>query len=255
MKQSWQLKPFIMKKIFVSLILVALSFIATAQTKHYDSLAVLIIDRMTDVIGDMESCSFKLNTASDVMEPSKGLVKCFTDYHVYMSGSDKMLVNAHGYKGHRQFMYNGQQLAYYSFDENNYGVLQVPDNIIRMIDSVHAMYDIEFPAVDFFYPSFTDDLLENADSVLFLGIDKINEEEYFHILATNKDITFQFWITNDAYNLPAKFAVTYKNQPGDPQYMASFSEWQVNPTLPPAMFDFLPPPGATVVRIMSKTDK
>jgi len=244
-----------MKKILGFLILTPLCLLSKAQQIDHDTAAIVIMDRMADVIGDLESCSYKLNTATDEMDPSVGLVKRFADYHVYMSGPDKMLVNVHGHKGHRQYMFNGDQLAYYSFDENNYGILPVPGNIIQMMDSVHALYDIEFPAADFFYPAFTDDLMQDADTIKYLGIDKINGGEYFHILAMNKDMAFQFWISNDAYTLPAKFVITYRNQPGNPQYVASFSEWQVNTTLPDAMFDFLPPPGAAKIRIMSKTDR
>lgn len=241
-----------MKNIFIGVFLMLLFFNATAQTKKQDSVAILIIDRMSDVIGDLRSCSFHLTTSHDITD-TVGVIKKFTSYDVYMGGPDKMLVNAHGWRGHRQFMYNGTNLAYYSFDENNYGILSVPSNVIEMIDSVHHMYDIDFPAADFFYPAFTDDLLEEADSVLFLGMDVIENKEYFHILATSKERTFQFWINNDAYNLPAKFVITEKTKAGNPQYAASFSDWIINPDLPDAMFDFQPPPGAARVRIMSKT--
>lgn len=249
------MKSNVMKKLLIILPIALISMAATAQTKKFDTLAVLIIDRMTDVIGDLESCSFKLNAATDVVDPSKSLIKYFSDYEVFMSGPDKMLVNAHGHKGHRQFMYNGAQLAYYSFDENNYGVIPAPDNIIDMIDSLNDQYDIDFPAADFFYPAFTDDLLLHSDSLRFLGMEKIGSKEYFHIAAYTREMDIQFWISNDAYNLPARFAITYKAKQGNPQYVGFFSEWQINPQLPSAMFDFLPPPNASLVRIMSKTDK
>lgn len=228
---------------------------ACGQTRPYDSVAVLIIDRMADVISDLEACSFKLNTAVDVSDPENGLIKHFSDYEVYMSGPDKMLVNAHGPEGHRQYMYNGQQLAYYSFDEHNYGIVRTPETTIRTIDSLHAHYGIEFPAADFFYPAFTDDLLEHSDVVRFLGLDRIDGKEYFHILASGKEVSYQFWISNDGFNLPSKVVIAYKGKEGNPQYYASFSAWQLNPDLPAAMFDFLPPPGAASVRIMSKKDR
>lgn len=229
---------------------------AGAQAKKkQDSLAIIIIDRMADVIGDMESCRFRLNVANDVRDQSRGLIKQFTDYEVFLSGPDKMLVNAQGDKGHRQFMYNGSQMAFFSFDEHNYGILPAPPTTIRMIDSLHDQYDFDFPAVDFFYPAFTDDIIQEADSILFLGTVTMKDKEYFHIIAHNKLVTFQFWVNNDAYNLPAKFAITYKTEAGTPQYLASFSDWEVNPKLPAALFDFLPPPGASRIRIMSKTDR
>lgn len=244
-----------MKTITGLILLALIGYDGIAQKKRHDSLAILIIDRMADVIGDLGSCSFKLNTAQDVPDTSAGMVKRFTDYEVYMQGPDKMLINAHGYKGHRQLWYNGQQLAYYSFDENNYALVGGYSNIIKTIDSINLMYDIEFPAADFFYPAFTDDLIENADSIRFLGKQIIGGIEMFHIVAVNKDAIFQFWINNDAYNLPARFAVTYKMKTGQPQYLATFSGWNVNPSLPIAMFDFLPPPGASRIRLVARTER
>lgn len=245
-----------MKKLVVVLFLSLLTICVFGQgKKQHDSIAIVIMDRMSDVIGDMASCSFKLHVINDIADPSVGLIKQFNDYEVYMTGPDKMLVEAQGYKGHRQLMYNGKQLAYYSFDEKNYGILPAPETIIKTIDKINDQYGIEFPAADFFYPAFTDDLLESADSILFLGTTLIQDKEYFHILAKGKNINFQFWVNNDPYNLPARFAITYKNQPGNPQYVASFSDWQINPTLPVAMFDFQPPPGARPVRILAKDER
>lgn len=242
-----------MKRTIITSCMILLGFAATAQAKKQDSIAILIIDRMSDVIGDLQSCSFHLSSANDVAD-TFGLIKKFANYEVYMSGPDKMLINAHGWRGHRQFMYNGAELAYYSFDENNYGVIPVPDNIVGMMDSVHSMYDIDFPAADFFYPAFTDDLLEDSDTLLYLGMEQIEDKEYFHILASSKERTFQFWIDNDAYNLPAKFVVTDKTKPGNPQYLAAFSDWKINAEFPDAMFNFQPPPNATELHLMSKND-
>lgn len=247
--------PTYMKNAIMGLSLILISIGVAGQSKHDDSLAVLIIDRMADVISDLESCSFKLNAATDINEHGSGIIKHLTDYEVYMSGPNKMLVNVHGYKGHRQLMYNGKRVAYYSFDEHNYGVLQAPETTIKAIDQLHTEYGIEFPAADFFYPAFTDDLLEHSDSLRFMGLLRMEGKEYFQVVAFCKEVIIQFWIHNDAYNLPAKFAIIYKNQPGNPQYTATFSEWQINPVLPVSMFDFLPPPGAAKVRVMAKTGR
>ncbi|MDR2919501.1 MAG: DUF2092 domain-containing protein [Tannerella sp.] len=253
-----------MKRIFtprnVKILSISLFFTLQAsgvfpQSKQQDSLAILIVDRMSDVIGNLESCSYHLSTTTDIVDPLFGHIKELASFEVFISGPDKMLVNAHGYRGHRQLMYNGNELAYYSFDENNYGILPVPATTIQMIDSVHTHYGIEFPAADFFYPAFTDDLLNEADLFRFLGIVRMEGKEYFHLVASTKDKNIEFWINNDAYNLPAKFVITYKTQKGNPQYHASFSDWQINPVLPEAIFDFLPPAGAAQVRIMSQNEQ
>jgi hypothetical protein len=244
-----------MKKSAIILLLVLAAGVGNAQPKKYETIAIQIIDRMAGVIRNLEACSFTLNTAIDITDSAHRLIKCFTDYEVFLGRPGEMIINASGYKGHRLLMYNGHQMAFYSFDEHNYGILQTPNTLIETIDSLHNYYDIEFPAADFFYPQFTKDLLDNSDSLQFVGIAGIEGKEYFHLIAFSKEMIIQFWINNDVYTLPAKFAITYIKKEGSPQYLATFSGWQINPDLPPAMFDFLPPPGASKVRMLSKSEK
>lgn len=244
-----------MKKFLYYFCLAFLPCVAFAQQTKNDSVAVLIMDRMADVIGDLKSCSFTLNTSFDTHDPVHGLVKVFQTDEVYMAGPNKMLVTSKGPKGHREYRYNGFELAYYSHTENNFATLEAKPTIMETIDMVFNTYGIEFPAADFFYPAFTDDLLENSDDVAYIGKSKINGMECFHILATNKEVNIQFWISNDAYNLPQKLLIIYKFMEGSPQYEATFSQWQINPDLPSSIFNFIPPPGAARVRIMKKNEK
>lgn len=153
-----------MKKTIGALALLLVSCTLIAQSKkNYDSLAIIIVDRMSHVIGDLASSSFKLNVASDMEVPSKELIKYFSDFEIFMDGPDKMLVNARGHKGHRQFLYNGEQVADYTYDENNYGIEAAPNKILNMIDSINHAYGVDFAAEDFFYPAFTDDLGRNRN--------------------------------------------------------------------------------------------
>ncbi len=246
-----------MKAIAISVFFSLLVFSnISAQNSQQDSVAILIIDRMSDVIGDLKSCGYRLSVTSDVADPTFGLVKEFTDYDVYFSGSERAAVDIHGSKGHKEYLYNGQEFAYYFFDENNYGILPSSGtNVVETIDSLHIKYGIDFPAADFFYPSFTDDLLEDMDIIKYLGMVKIEGKECFHIVASGKEINLEIFINNDAYDLPSKFIITYKTQQGSPQYQATFSDWKINPELPASMFDFLPPPGARKVEIMAKSEK
>lgn len=244
-----------MKKILLYTCCLLLSIGTFAQTTRNDSVAILIIDRMADVIGDLESCSFTLKVSQDIQDPIYGLVKKFQTDDVYMVGPNKMLVNSNGPKGHQEYWYNGTQLSYYSHNENNYALLESRNTIIETIDEIFHQYGIEFPAADFFYPTFTDDLIENSDQLAYIGKSIINGTECFHILATNKEANIQFWVSNDAFNLPQKLLITYTTIKGSPQYEATFSNWQINPNLPTSLFNFLPPPGAAKIRIIPRNQR
>lgn len=238
-----------MKRILLFFFGLAMLLPARAQESRVDTVAVMILDRMASVIGELTSCSFTLCSSVDIEDPEYGLIKQMEKDDVYFSGPDKLLVHFYGDKGHRAFWYNGLQATCYWFDENNYAVIEPPDNTIEMINYINEDYGIEFPAADFFYPTFTDNMLGLFDNIVFLGKKKVNDQECFHILAWNKDMNVQFWFANDAFNLPVKFIIIYKNE-GNKQYEADFSNWQLNPVFPDAIFDFLPPPMARKVSIL-----
>ena len=240
-----------MKKIFF-ILLFTMSLQIFAQESRFDSTAILILDKMSSVIGDLSSCGYTLNTSNDQIDVELGLVKQFTVHQVYMVGPDKMLVDSHGEKGHRGFWYNGKQLAYYSYTENNYAVIDAPSNIISTIDTVNKTYGIEFPAADFFYPTFTDDLIENNDEIVFVGKSIIIDKDCFHIIARNSVMSIQIWISDDALFLPVRTVIVYYDVSPNQQYEATFSNWQINPELPNAIFEFSPPRDANRLKLVAK---
>jgi hypothetical protein len=225
---------------------------ASAQENRVDTVAVMILDRMASVIGELTSCSFTMNSSADIQDFELGLVKHTQKDEVYLSGPDKMLIHSYGDKGHRGFWYNGEVITCYWFDENNYAIIDAPDNTIAMIDTIHKDFGIEFPAADFFYPTFTEDVLNFFDDIIYLGKKVLNDQECFCVLALKKEMSVQIWFSNDAFNLPVKFVIIYKED-GNRQYEATFSNWQLNPEMPVTIFEFMPPPGAHEVSILPKT--
>ncbi len=241
-----------MKKIFLFLFLILFCQV-NAQESRIDTAAIMILDRMGEVIGDLGSCGFSLSTSQDVLEEYEiGFIKYFDEHEVYMVGPDKMLINSRGDNGHQGTWYNGKQLAFYSYDENNYVLIDAPSGIIATIDSMHKTYGIDFPAADFFYPSFTDDLIEQSDYIIFHGVTKVDGKESFHIVAKNSEMSVQIWISDDAFLLPVKMIIAYHQEGSMKQYEASFSNWKMNPQLPPVMFEFSPPRHAKKIKILAK---
>jgi hypothetical protein len=226
-----------------------------AQTRRIDTVAVSILDKMTAVIGDLSSCSVTIRSSYDVSSRELGLVKHSDEQELFLRGSGKMLLRSEGDKGSRSFLFNGKSLSYYSLDRNQYSQIETPASLIEMIDTVNKLYGIEFPIADFFYPSFVDDILAESKNLMYLGLTQIDGKECFHIAGTAADKTFQFWVSNDAFYLPMKIVIVYTNKEMNPQYEAVLSNWQVNPNLPDAIFQFTPPVRSKQVRMVPLKNK
>ena len=156
-----------MKKIFLVLTGFMFSLVTLAENHRKDTVAVMILNHMADVIGDLNSCSFKTSTAIDVADAEFGVIKQLGTDKVILVGPNKMLVNSAGDKGHRGYWYNGSQITYYSFEENNFASIEAPSDIISTIEAVNHDYGIDFPAADFFFPTFTDDLVKEFETIAF----------------------------------------------------------------------------------------
>jgi hypothetical protein len=222
---------------------------ASAQRTNIDTIAVAILDRMTAMIGSLSSCHYMVRSNYDVRSQHLGLVKHGDDEQIYMQGPNKLLIRSQGDRGERSLYYDGETLSYYSLESNQFAILPLAASIVDMIDTVNKLYGIEFPASDFFYPTFVDDLLSESRNIIYLGMTKVDGKDCYHIAGTTPDMTYQFWISDDALTLPMKMVIVYTNRDMNPQYEATLSDWQVNPVLPSSLFEFMVPPKARKIKM------
>lgn len=243
-----------MKKFFL---IICLVFVAqapaqeTADKEQVDPVAILILDKMSDLIGDLESCTFTLSTRQDVEDPDHGWVTQHSTSTMIFDGPDKMHVHRNGEKGQEGFWYNGEEVSFYSYSQNNFVRISAPETTLATIDTLNVVYGTEIPAADFFYPAFTDDLLEAFPTIRYLGKKPIAGEDCYHIKASNDEMEIQFWISDEAYKLPVRYSIVYKGK-SNMQYESKFSDWVLNPVIPPSVFEFMPPKNATAIKILAQ---
>lgn len=241
-----------MIKYIIAFIILAIPFYGQGQSvREIDSSAVYILDRMADIIGELEAVSFTMKSATDRLDDRKKIETHYSTSQVSMVGPDKMVFHRTGDKADHGFWFNGTYATLYSFDQNRYVTLEVPGNIIGMIDELNTRFDFQFPAADFFYPSFTDDILEEFDTLEYLGKSKVEGEDCFYIRATNEEMHLQLWIAGNNRNLPKRFIIIQKGKK-NLRYESTFSNWDLNPMLPNTIFEFLPPPGSKLIDILEK---
>ncbi|HXB96231.1 MAG TPA: DUF2092 domain-containing protein [Puia sp.] len=250
------------KRLPLLLVAIALSVVqAKAQAKtapsvrRIDTVAVAVLDRMSKVIGELGSCSFTVRANYDISSRDLGLIKHSDEEQLFLHGPDKLLWKTDGDRGSRDFYFDGKQLSYYSHDKNQYGQIDASMNIVEMIDTVNKLYGIDFPAADFLYPTFVDDILSESKELAYLGLTRVEGKECYHIAGRTADKTFQFWISDDAFSLPLKLVIVYTSREMNPQYEAILTDWQVNPNLPDALFDFSIPHKATRVKLLPMSAK
>ncbi len=234
--------------LFSVLCLSLLGSFAYGKNPRIDSLALYLLTESNIRLQNIQSCRFTAEISYDVWGDDVGLIKHSSLDKIYMKFPDKMYINAIGDKGHKALWYNGNILSYYSFINNQYAQTSAPNSILETIDTLSKALGIEFPAADFFYPTFVSDILNTGCNLIYLGIAKVGERDCFHIAGKSETASFQFWIANDETLLPVKMAIVYTSEKHQPQYEAVFNNWELEGNYPDAMFDFNPPPTADKIK-------
>jgi hypothetical protein len=222
----------------------------TQPSRRIDTIAIAIMDKMSAVLGELGSAGVTIHTNYDVSSRELGLIKHSDEQQLYLHAPDRLMLRSEGDQGSREYYFDGSKFSYYSLDKNQYGQIDTSLPLMEMIDTVNKLYGIEFPVADFFYPGFVDDILYQSRDLVYLGLTKVDGKECFHIAGAAPDKTYQFWICNDAYYLPMKMVIVYTNKQNNPQYEATLSNWQINPSLPDALFDFSVPLKARKIKMV-----
>jgi len=78
----------------------------------------------------------------------------------------------------------------------------------------------------------------------------INGAPYDHLFFSQPPgIDLELWLSKNEQALPARLIVTYRSLPGNPNFVALFSDWNLDVRPPDTDFTFQPPAGAEQVAL------
>ena len=232
------------------LIILSITAVTANSYAQYDSIAVAILDSVSDKISVLETCSFKFDSEFDISSSEYGLITHTESGNIFLKGPDKMTIERKGDRGHRKFFYDGKTYSLYSFDKNQFASGPATISIIELIDSLSSYYGVEVPGADIFYPDFVDNILETSNNLVYLGIVMIEDNECYHVAGAMDDMTFQFWIKTISPGLPLKMSIVYINKPEKPRYSIRFSDWRLDEDISDSTFEFSAPEGAKQIKLI-----
>ena len=109
----------------------------------------------------------------------------------------------------------------------------------------------KLPLADFIvgnpYPS----LIKDTLSAIYVGQSLVGGTMTNQLAFQRKGLEWQIWIEDGPNPLPKRVAIVDKAVTGSPRFVATVSDWNVNPGLTSSDFVFTPPEGARKVPSLS----
>ena len=163
---------------------------------------------------------------------------------------DRLRVDIDGDDGATQVFYDGKTLTLFAPARKEYASLPVPDTIEKMIKEAEKRIGFDFPLEDFLSQIPDQSLLSGVTEGKIVNDVTIDGAPVQHLtLFQPPGLELELWLTKDAKSLPKRLFITYRSIPGQPNFIAIFSDWDFAVTPTDADFTFQPPEGAKQVEL------
>lgn len=148
-----------------------------------------------------------------------------------------------------QFIYDGKTITLFSATENVYAITDQPGDLDSAIRYAVGTMGIRVPLARLLTTTFPAYLQKmTTGDVDYVEYNTLGATPTDHIVGQLEDVDYQVWIAEDL--LPRRIVMTYKYAPGEPQFWAEFSDWNLKPKISAKTFAFKPPKGAEKIQSM-----
>lgn len=228
---------------------------ATAQQKPPTPKPVIekrardILREMGDYLKTAPAFIFKTTITYDQVLPTGQKLQFGAVTDVAVRRPNRLRAGRRGDLENRQLWYDGKSITLLDVNENVYATIAAPGVIDAALDLAMKKYGISAPLADVVYADPYTLLMEKVEGATYVGLHSVGGTRCHHLAFTQKNVDWQIWIEDGKQLVPRKVVITYKNDPGSPQFTAVISKWDFNVRLPDRLFIFHPPEGAGRVTI------
>ena len=198
-----------------------------------------------------EQMSFQARTIRVYADPNGEPLHIFHTLKVTMHRPNRLLAEVSGDDGSSKLVFDGKTAIIYSAAQNKYASIAVPEGTIAgMLKEAVGRLGVDFPLADFLSDEPGKAFLTGVASGRVVNTVTIDGAPYDHLFFFQPPgIELELWVAKNEQSLPRRLIVTYRTLPGQPNFIAEFSDWNFNVQTPDADFTFQPPAGATQVEL------
>lgn len=233
----------------VATVLNASLFCQGEQNSNIDRRADQWLRRMSDYLAGMKFFSTDAEIWQDIQISTGQQIQAGRNISFQVRRPDRLHTHVTSPRRNRELIYDGNNITLLDRAHNFYGTIRASGSLDDAMDTASEKFGIEMSLEDFIVSNPYRDMLKNVQSGSDIGPVTVMGTPCEHLAFTQGNIDWQVWIEEGPRPVPRKFVITYKDEPGTPQFTAIFTKWDFMTPLPEFLFKFEPPPGATKIPV------
>jgi hypothetical protein len=218
---------------------------ALAKTGEQAPDAHEIMMRMANFLSKAPRWSVTLHTSYDTLQPDGSKIEWNEIRSVTLQRPDHLRVESQRSDGARTLvLFDGKEITTFDESANAYARVSHPGSIDDAV--VYFVHDLgmRLPLAVTLLTRLPGELQQRVQSVNYVEKTVTLGDPADHIAGKTATVNFQLWIAEGDQPLPMRAVLTYKDAPGQPQFRAQFSDWNLDFEPPDSLFAFTPPAGA-----------
>jgi hypothetical protein len=207
-----------------------------------------LLREMSKNLGGLQTFAY---TADERREEVRGGAKVEkrVTRHVVMRRPNAVTFTTTGDERDIVAWYDGQHVTLVSNRDKSWARGPMPPTLDEALDFIAAEYAIQMPSADLLYSSPYDALMTADTTGGWTGIQKIGDLTCDHLAYQQKVVDWEIWL-GEARRLPCQIRIVYKNEPGQPAIMVTYSDLDLSPKVTDETFVAKIPDGFERIKIM-----
>ena len=153
--------------------------------------------------------------------------------------------------GKRLVIIDGKEISVFDENEKVYAIVPKEGTLTEIIDYFVDDLQMPLPLAELASDDLLEVLTEKVSFGRTIGESIIAGIRCDNLVLQNDEVDIQLWIAKGKKPLPRRVVITYKNNPGEPQFWAQFVKWNLSPDVDDKQFTFQPPADADRIMFAS----
>jgi hypothetical protein len=221
---------------------------ARAANPELEEQAMAVLQRMTAFLSQAQRFSVAMDIGFDAVQDSGQKIEFGETRQVVLRRPDHLRIDAAKRDGSKSvLLFDGKDMTVVHPQENVYATVAKPGSVDEAIAYFVQDLGMRFPLAEMLTSQLAQRLPDQVRVADYVEAASIAGVPCDHLALRGDETDMQVWVAQGQHPLPRRVVITYRHADGRPQFWAQFSDWNLAPAAPDALFTFTPPAGAAQI--------
>jgi hypothetical protein len=217
--------------------------------------AMAVLRRMAELLSQAPRFSVTLDIGFDAVQDSGQKIEFGETRKVVLRRPDRLRIDATKRDGSQSgLVFDGKDITVFHPQENVYATAARPGSVEEAVRYFVQDLDMRLPLAEMLSSHLAQRLQEQVRVAAYVEASSIAGVPCDHLAFRGDEADLQLWVAQGQQPLPRRLVITYRHADGRPQFWAQFSDWNLAPEVPDALFAYMPPLGTAKIAFSPRQD-